>query len=123
MPSATTIQNWKDAHPEFLALSARARERSAELFIERRMEKANRLYDEAQRRLATGEAFPKGVVEAIKVSMQEDAREAAIRDDSRYGNRKSVKLEANVAVSDGMSGVYEAMRAALLEDEDDKDEG
>ena len=35
---------------------------------------------------------PKGVVEAIKVSIQEDAREAGLRDDSRYGDRKRVAL-------------------------------
>ena len=50
------------------------------------------MYEEAKRRLATGESFPKGVVDAIRISIQEDAREAGLRDDSRFGDRKKVAL-------------------------------
>lgn len=92
MPDIKTIWAWKNRYPEFLQQSVRARAQSAEIYNARRMEKAEALYREAQARMASGENFPKGVVEAIKACMQEDAREAAIRDDSRYGDRKKVAL-------------------------------
>lgn len=92
MPSHTTIWKWKDEHPEFLERSARARERSAEVFEQRRLDTANWLRREAETRAQTGENFPKGVVEAMRAVMQEDARSAANRYDSRFGDRKKVAL-------------------------------
>lgn len=58
-------------------------------------------------------ASPRGVVEAIRASMQEDAREAAIRDDSRYGDRKRVGVELDApkkAVPEGLTAIYAALR-------------
>lgn len=92
MPSLKTLWNWKDKYPEFLQQSARARADSADFYNDRRMKKAEELYEIAQRHLKAGESIPKGVVEAIKVSIQEDARESGLRDDSRYGDRKRVAL-------------------------------
>lgn len=92
MPSLKTLWNWKDKYPEFLHQSARARADSADFYNDRRMKKAEELYEIAQRHLKAGESIPKGVVEAIKVSIQEDARESGLRDDSRYGDRKRVAL-------------------------------
>lgn len=92
MPSLKTLWNWKDKYPEFLLQSARARADSADFYNDRRMKKAEELYEIAQRHLKAGESIPKGVVEAIKVSIQEDARESGLRDDSRYGDRKRVAL-------------------------------
>lgn len=92
MPSLKTLWNWKDKYPEFLRQSARARVDSADFYNDRRMKKAEELYEIAQRHLKAGESIPKGVVEAIKISIQEDARESGLRDDSRYGDRKRVAL-------------------------------
>lgn len=64
-----------------------------------------------QTRLSTGEDFPKGAVEAYKVLMQEKARQAAWRDDSRYGNRKTVKVDATDNAK-GMAEVYAKMLEA-----------
>ena len=77
------------------------------------MEKAQALYEEAMSRLESGEGFPRGVVEAIRASMQEDAREAALRDDSRYGDRKRVGAELDApkkAVPEGLTAIYAALR-------------
>ena len=92
MPSYVTIGRWKDEHPDFCLQSARARAASAELFNERRMKKSEELYEIAKNHLAQGLDIPKGVVEAIRVSIQEDAREAGLRDDSKFGDRKKVTL-------------------------------
>lgn len=92
MPCRRTIMNWKTAHPEFLRATIEARAASAEIFNDRRMEKAQRLYEEAMARMKSGEGFPRGVVEAVRASMQEDAREAAMRDDSRFGDRRRLAL-------------------------------
>lgn len=90
MPSYVTIGRWKDEHPDFCLQSARARADSADMFNERRMKKSEELYKIAKLHLSQMLDIPKGVVEAIKVSIQEDAREAGLRDDSRFGDRKKV---------------------------------
>ena len=116
MPHVTTITRWKTEHPDFCVQSARAREVSAELFNDRRMEKAQALYEDALRRAEAGIDFPKGVVEAIKASMQEDAREAAIRDDSRYGDRKTVAVET-AQVGKGLKDFYDSLLKDLKDAE------
>lgn len=92
MPSARTISRWKDSNKEFCLRSACAREASAEVFDQKRREAARWLMTQATQRAQTGEDFPKGVVEAVKAVMQEHARSAALRDDSRFGDRKKVAL-------------------------------
>ena len=92
MPDTKTLWTWKEKYPDFLRQSARARAASADFYNDRRMKKAEELYDIAQRHLKAGESIPKGVVEAIKVSIQEDARESGLRDDSRFGDRKRLAL-------------------------------
>lgn len=92
MPDTKTLWAWKEKYPDFLHQSARARADSADFYNDRRMKKAEELYEIAQQHLKAGESIPKGVVEAIKVSIQEDARESGLRDDSRYGDRKRVAL-------------------------------
>ena len=104
MPTAMTLRRWKEGNPDFCAQSARAREESAEKF-------KDELNDQLQTRLSTGEDFPKGAVEAYKVLMQEKARQAAWRDDSRYGNRKTVKVDATEDAK-GMAEVYAKMLEA-----------
>ena len=118
MPCTMTMRRWKDAHPDFLARSAQARKESADLFNDRRMEKAKRLYEEAMSRLESGEGFPRGVVEAVKASMQEDAREAAIRDDSRYGDRKRVALETPPQSGGGLKDFYDGVLRDLRSTEE-----
>ena len=92
MPAIQTLWVWKQKYPDFLEQSARARADSAEFYNDQRQKKADELYKIAKKHLKMGLDIPKGVVEAIKVSIQEDAREAGLRDDSRYGDRKRVAL-------------------------------
>lgn len=112
MPSVWTLYRWKDKHPEFCNLSAQAREISAELYDDRRRELCDWLINEAKARSASGEPFPKGVVESVRASMQELARSASMRDDSRFGDRKTVKMDVAPEAS-GMAGVYAKIREAV----------
>ena len=93
MPTAFTLRLWKDSNPDFLAQSARAREESAEKFNDELLELQANLNNELQTRLLSGDDFPKGTVEAFKVLMQEKARQISWRDDSRFGDRKTVKIQ------------------------------
>lgn len=111
MPTARTILRWKDENAEFCRRSARAREASAELFDDKRREAAEWLLQEAENRNASGESFPKGVVDAVRAVMQEHARSAALRDDSRFGDRKTVKVDATEDAK-GMAEVYARMLEA-----------
>lgn len=117
MPDASTISRWKDERPDFCKRSARAREISAEKFDDRRRECADWLVKQAEERASSGEPFPKGVVEAMKAAMQEHARSAALRDDSRFGDRKTVKLDATPEGA-GMADVYAKMLQAVKGDDD-----
>lgn len=92
MPSTTTMRSWKDAHPEFLSLSARAREEAAEKFNDEALELREQLRAELEERMKTGEDFPKGAVDAYRLLFQEAARQSAMRDDSRFGDRKKVDV-------------------------------
>ena len=115
MPDSSTISRWKDQYPEFCKQSVRAREESAETFNDELLELKAELKQELAKRLANGEDFPKGVIEAYKVLMQECARQAAIRDDSRFGDRKTVKLDATEE-GKGMAEVYARMLEAQKDD-------
>ncbi len=95
MPDASTLGRWKDNNPEFCTQSARAREASAEKFNDELLELQANLNNELQTRLLNGDDFPKGTVEAFKVLMQEKARQISWRDDSRYGDRKTVKIQSD----------------------------
>lgn len=104
MPAETTIGLWKDAHPEFLVLSARARAKSAAMYRARALKLAEELSDKASTALK-GELLvgddacyelPKTYVEAKKVLIQELNREAALRDDANFGDRKRVDLSGSV---------------------------
>lgn len=116
MPSVCTIWNWKCKYPEFLSLSARARARSAALFREKALkiaEEMNNFADEVQsshRRAVENDEnkpqyddngnkiktpkldIPQGWVEAKKIAIQELNREAGIRDDANYGERRKVAV-------------------------------
>lgn len=98
MPTARTILRWKDENAEFCRRSARAREASAELFDDKRREAAEWLMQEAENRNSCGSSFPKGVVDAVRAVMQEHARSAALRDDSRFGDRKKVDVTTTAPV-------------------------
>lgn len=123
MPAIQTLWVWKEKYPEFLEQSARARADSADVYNDRRQKKADELYRIAESHLRNGESIPKGIVEAFKVSMQEDAREAANRDDSRFGDRKrvaltgadggAVKIENNLVLDDVSLDDLKKVRALL----------
>lgn len=118
MPSRRTILRWKDEHPDFCRLSARAREASAELFNERRMEAVRRLTQIADAACAKNEDIPDGVVKGFKLFIQECAREAALRDDSRFGNRRRVALEASQSVGIGLQAFYSQLKDELRAQEE-----
>lgn len=120
MPSIRSIQLWKDEYPEFLLRSARARQASAERFREEALQVARDTSDLADRIAKCSsplDGFPKGYVDAKKLLVQELNREAAIRDDSRFGDRKTVKVDATDTAA-GMADVYAKMLAAVKDDKD-----
>lgn len=98
MPSVVTIWKWKEENHEFLKRSARAREISAELYDDKRREAAEWLLQMAEERNTSNKSFPKGVVDAVRAVMQEHARSAALRDDSRFGDRKKVDVTTTAPV-------------------------
>lgn len=122
MPALDTLWRWKKEHPEFSELSARARALSAEKFNDEALELREELRVEVTKRLKSGESFPKGTVEAYKTLMQECARQAAIRDDSRYGDRKTVKVDASESAAKGMATVYAKIAEAVADKGKDTEE-
>lgn len=116
MPSVSTIWHWKCKYPEFLSLSVRARARSASLFREKALKIAEEMnsfadevershrnavekdenspkYDENGNRIKTPKLdIPQGWVEAKKIAIQELNREAGLRDDANYGERRKVAV-------------------------------
>ena len=135
MPSAVTIWKWKEERPEFLKRSARARELSASIYREKALkiaESVNDFADEVERshrdavekdandpeydedgsvKKTPKLCIPPGWVEAKKLVIQELNREAALRDDSRFGDRKTVKVDATEDAK-GMAEVYARMLEA-----------
>lgn len=104
MPGESTMRQWKNAHPEFTALSAHARAKSAALYRARALKLAEDLSDNASMALR-GELLvgddacyelPKTYVESKKILIQELNREAALRDDANFGDRKRVDLSGSV---------------------------
>lgn len=123
MPTRETIRTWKERQPDFLGRSARAREESAECFREEALQIARDTADFAERVAASmnGEEsslaiIPKGYVEAKKLLVQELNREAAIRDDSRYGDRKTVAVET-AQVGKGLKDFYDSLLKDLKDAE------
>lgn len=117
MPSTRTIWQWKENYPEFLRRSARAREASAERFDDERTERAAWLMGQVEHYAGIGLDMPKGIVEGTKVVMQELARSAALRDDSRFGDRKTVKVDAK-ADGAGLADVYAKIAEAVKGEQD-----
>ena len=114
MPAARTLSRWKKKHPEFLEATIEARRFSAELYNDRRMELVDELIDQAREHELSGTSFSRGTVEALRAAMQELAREAAIRDDTRFSDRHKVIAEVSgSAGGEGMAAVYEKMREAM----------
>ena len=95
MPDAKTLLRWKDTNSDFCLQSARAREASAEKFNDELLELQENLNNELTTRLLNGEDFPRGAIEAYRVLMQEKARQVSWRDDSRFGDRKTVKIQSD----------------------------
>lgn len=98
MPSYRTIQDWKGRYPEFLHQSARARKESAQYYDDCRHKIISDLHVQLQRHMAHGGDFPRGAVEAYRVLIQELARDAALRDDENFGDRKKVDVSTNAPI-------------------------
>ncbi len=106
MPSEATITRWKESHPDFCDLSARARAKSAAMFRAQALETAIALGKRAEDALDGhfevdgGKVIelPKSYVEAKKVLIQELNREAALRDDANFGDRKKVTVDGDLNV-------------------------
>ena len=113
MPSLRTIQNWKDKYPDFLQRSARAREDSAALYDDKRRQTNEWLRNLMEQHAKSGKPIPKGVVEAARAVMQEDARSAANRNDALFGDRKTVAIDAAKDTGEGLAAVYEKIRQGL----------
>lgn len=118
MPSTTTMVKWKEEHPSFLERSVRAREASAEKFDDERIERVEWLSTLIDQSARAGASIPKGIVEGAKVVMQELARSAALRDDSRFGDRKTVKVDAK-SDGAGMADVYAKIAEAIKDVKED----
>lgn len=117
MPSRMTIQRWKDEHPDFCDRSARAREASAEKFDDERIDRAKWLMKQVEMHARIGADMPKGIVDGTKAVMQELARSAALRDDSRFGDRKTVKVDAKTDGA-GLADVYAKIAEAVKGEQD-----
>lgn len=136
MPAVDTMRKWKDMYPDFLALSARARAESAALYREKALGIAQETAKTAVKALrgeitdALGEPvkdLPRGYVEAQKLLVQELNREAAIRDDRNYGDRRrvavtgadggAVKIETKQVTSLSNEELLEIARMELPENE------
>lgn len=115
--SAMSISRWKDEHPDFCERSARARKIAADKANDEREEIAEWLLEESKKRAQSGMSFPKGVVDAARAVMQEKARSAAIRDDSRYGDRKTVAIDAK-SDGAGLLDVYAKIAEAVKGEQD-----
>ena len=113
MPSLRTLQNWKDKYPDFLQQSARAREESANLYDDKRRQTNEWLRELMLEHAKSGEPIPKGVVEAARAVMQEDARSAAIRNDALFGDRKTVAIDAAKDSGEGLAAVYAKIKEGL----------
>ena len=119
MPSFQTLNAWKAKYPDFLEQSARARMISADLYDERAWVETERVNQIAEDAIASGEAIPKGVVEAKKLYIQECRREAGLRDDSRFGDRKRIALTGadggaiETKVDHGVGGLSSDQLAAI----------
>lgn len=116
MPSRMTIQRWKDEHPDFCDRSARARAASADRFNDKREETAEWLMTQVEQAAESGKPIPKGVVDGARAVMQELARSAALRDDSRFGDRKTVKVDAKTDGA-GLADVYAKIAEAVKDGE------
>ena len=126
MPAVDTMRKWKDMYPDFLALSARARAESAALYAEKAVEVAQEASDYADL-IASGKAtrlgvpicdLPKGYVDAKKLLYQALIREAALRDDSRFGDRKRVDVTGTVEIGQGMDAFYRTVIEELANDKE-----
>ncbi len=113
MPDYSTIKRWKNRYPEFCALSAQAREESAALYDDKRRQTNEWLRNLMEQHAKSGKPIPKGVVEAARAVMQEDARSAANRNDALFGDRKTVAIDAAKDTGEGLAAVYEKIRQGL----------
>lgn len=136
MPDAVTLRRWKDTNPEFCTQSARAREESASLYREKALgiaqETANTAVKALRGEITDGlgepvKDLPRGYVEAQKLLIQELNREAALRDDRNYGDRRrvavtgadggAVKIETKQVTSLSNEELLEIARMELPENE------
>ena len=62
------------------------------IFDDLRMKEVTKLKRLAENRLDLGLELPRTYIEAKKIIIQEFARSAALRDDSKFGDRKQVAL-------------------------------
>lgn len=139
MPSIDALNDWKAKYPDFLQQSARAREESAALYREKALQVAQESADVAAKVLhgdlknSDGDQvrdLPRGYVEAQKLLIQELNREAAIRDDRNYGDRRrvavtgadggAVKIETKQITSLSNEELLEIARMELPDEGEDR---
>ena len=96
MPTQSTINLWKQKHQEFSEQSAQARARGADVYDERRRQTTTKLIDIVEAAVKAGNDIPKGVVEGLKVTMQEDARSAANLNPQRFSEKQKIDVNSTV---------------------------
>lgn len=115
MPCRQTIYTWKEEDPAFAKALADARQDTADMFNDEAMALVHEMSD----KIRHGISFNDQEVAGYKVAIEEYRREAGLRDDRNYSNRKKVDMNVTGAVDGaGMADVYAKMReAAAKKDE------
>jgi hypothetical protein len=91
-PSPTIYYEWQNQYAGVVEQFARARKDSAEFWDDKATQETEYLAEKTRQYLDKGEDMPKGVAQAMQVVIQRYAKNAALRDDSRYADRKHIAL-------------------------------
>jgi len=91
-PAPKTLCEWGDKYADVGKQFARARKDSAEFWDDKATQETEYLAEKTRQYLDKGEDMPKGVAQAMQVVIQRYAKNAALRDDSRYADRKHIAL-------------------------------
>lgn len=96
MPSRNAIWKWQDRYPDFGDRSVQARARGADVYDESRRQSNAYLLKLVRDAALSGRDIPKGVVEGLKVAMQEDARSAANLNPQRFSEKQKIDVNSTV---------------------------
>ncbi|MDL2059249.1 hypothetical protein MUN46_004790 [Mesosutterella sp. AGMB02718] len=103
MPSVQTLNAWKNKHEDFLADTIKARKKASMQYDKRRAALLDRFMAVSKDIYASGRAIPDELTKTYKEDIQRLAREAGLRDDRRFSQRKRIE---------GCAGQLEEEKAA-----------